>query len=304
MAIPLQRNPAGGWVAREADITTLMKQTIRQHMALRDLDASLNIETHLFDVVLNADSCAYDLDVGREVWLNIGRWSRLIREYVPLEGLNRFVSQAQEIMNGGARDGATANLLFNELPPEAEDIVAAEMQFRDPKRYAKKHRWGGCLMGATFRQNKDKTFTLTFLSRTTYIGYMGLLDAGIANRIAACITNDVSRIKFRWVLSSMQLHAFKTLPYIYSQPDMMAKLEAAEKDRKKIQIMPPTWKAVCQWFFKVVDCNEAHGAGMLELEKYGPLRRIKRRWLEHKGLVAKQPPPSLPITSLGFEKAE
>jgi hypothetical protein len=299
--------PEMGWYCKGKDISEMMHSAIRGHLECPEPDAILNIETHLFNTVLTADSCDYSLDLGKDVWLNRQRWSRLIKEYVPLEPTNRFVDQAVEILNGEARCGATANMMF-----------------RDPDRYAKKHRWGGCIMGATFRGDNQKAgrATLTFYSRTTYIGYMGLLDAAIANVMAREICErfnaagakstghpiDERDIAFRWHLSSQQFHAFKSLPYVYSQPDLMARLEKYAKQRRTIPDAPPTWKFMAKWYCKVLDGWKAWGnpndaQGWLDTEKYGPFRRIKRRWCEYKGYLAKHLPPSCPVSTLDFEKA-
>lgn len=281
-------------------ITSLMDITVRQHIEEPKPDAVLNIETHLFNTILIANSCDYDFDIGSGLWLNIGRWSRLCKEYVPKDGVNRFVDQACEIMTGEARLGATANLMF-----------------RDPDRYAKKHRWGGCLMGATFRGDNKKAgaATITFYSRTTYMGYMALMDAGIANVLARMIWNQVHgkllnndfsgiRIGFRWHISSQQLHCFKTLPYIYSQPDLMEKLERiAKHSRVKVT---PTWHHLGIWYRKVLQHFNDHGKNVerfLAGEKYGPFRRIKRRWCEAKGYLDKHIPPKLMVNSLSFDRS-
>jgi hypothetical protein len=294
-----------GWFCRGKDISDLMHRAIRGQILCPDPDVVLNIESHLFNCVLQSESCEYDLDVGKQVWLNIGRWSRLCKEYVPLEPLNRFVDQCAEIVTGQARHGATANMFF-----------------RDPDRYAKKHRWGGCLMGATFRgdgHNAGKP-CLTFYSRTTYIGYMGLLDAAIAHCTAREIVRRALRhwkgdgplaldcISFRWHISSCQLHCFKTLPYIYSQPDLMQRLERVVRNPRTISKhrLSPTWYHLAKWFHKVVDGYEKRGSLSVEdwllTEKYGPFRRIKRRWCEAKGYLKKHVPPSLPVSTLTFEK--
>lgn len=290
------RDPNGlGWFLTAPDITQLMANAVRGHLDCPEPDAVLNIETHLFNVTLQAETCDYNLDVGKELWLNKGRWSRLMKEYVPIEPLNRFTSQACEILAGDARLGATANMMF-----------------RDPDRFDKKHRWGGCLMGATFRGDNDKSgpAILTFYSRTTYMGYMALLDAAIANRTAAQIAKaaglSLADISFRWHLSSQQLHCFKTLPYVYSQPDLLKQVESLEKRRTllKSDSIPPTWRNLGAWYCKVVDawakfknCDK-----MLASEKYGPWKRIKRRWLEHEGHLNKHVPPSLMVNELDFEK--
>lgn len=279
-----------GWFIEAPDMTVLMSKSIRAQLDMASPDAVLNIETHLYDVHLRAESCDYQLDVGKELWLNKGRWSRLTREYVPLEPLERFVGQAQEIMAGESRQGATANMLF-----------------RDPDRHAKKHRWGGCLMGATFRGSpKDKRkSTLTFFSRTTYMGYMALLDAAIAHCIAQKITEgDVDSIAFEWIITSQQLHCFKTLPYIFSQPDLMAKLEVRAKNDPPKGKYPPTWYHIIKWYRKVLDAWDSHGTDMLNHEKYGPFKRIKRRWMEHMGYSKKNLPPTLMVSDLDFSKSE
>lgn len=297
-----------GWFNRTKTLSELMSSTIRGHLDCPDPDAVLNIETHLFNCVLQCDSCEYDLDIGKHVWLNKGRWSRLIKEYVPKDGLERFIGNAVEIMQGKARRGATANMMFH-----------------DPARYAKKHRWGGCLMGATFRGDGNKAGKpcITFYSRTTYIGYMGLLDAAIANVMANEIHNRTDRhvgsrevdIGFRWHISSMQMHAFKSLPYIYSQPDLMRYLERLGRNPKLLMKCSPTWREIGKWYGKVTRgwedyCDDqerksipAIASAWLLTEKYGPFRRIKRRWCEYKGYLNKHVPPSLPVSTLDFEKA-
>lgn len=253
-------------------------------------DAVLNIESHAFNTTIHTDTCEYDLDVGKNLWLNKSRWSRLIKEYVPAEGLERFIDQSQEILRGDARDGATANMMF-----------------RDPERYDKKHRWGGCLMGATFRGNNKRAGkpTITFFSRTSYIGYMGFLDAAIAHCMAREI-ESVETIAFRWHLSSMQLHCFKTLPYVFSQPKLMKQLEndarALRANRTK-RVMSPTRINMAKWYNKILEAFDEYGTDMCEVEKYGPYKRIKRRWMEHKGHSEKAPPPSLLLDELDFDKA-
>lgn len=285
-----------GWYERRSDMTELMRRAVKGHIMCPEPDAVLNIETHLFNVVLEAESCEYDLDVGKELWLNRQRWSRLTREYVPRDPLVRFCDQAAEIIARKARDGATANMMF-----------------RDPDRYAKKHRWGGCLMGATFRGDGHKAGkpTITFYSRTMYMGYMALLDAAIANRIAAEIANrvdiDIHNIGFRWHISSQQLHCFKTLPYVYSKVKLIEQVEFfAKKIRRGAArtVCPPTMYHMCKWYNKVLEAYDKHGVQMLDHEKYGPFKRIKRRWLEHMGYLKKNVPPSLSVKELDFTKCE
>lgn len=284
----------GGWFHHSPTITDLMHETFRGMLIHKHPSAILNIETHFFDVTLAADSCEYTVDIGKEVWLNRSRWSRLTREYVPREGLCQFIEGAADILEGNARSGACISMLFN-----------------DPRRFAKKHRWGGCLQAATFRGDLNDRPTLTFYSRTSYLGYMGLLDAAIASVIARTICEQftdvpLSEIGFRWHLTSAQLHHFKSLPFIYSQPDIMEMVESQARYGDEPN-PPPALEHIGNWYAKVHSAWESSGHDpekMLAIEKYGPFRRIKRRWLEHMGHLDKNIPPSLTPSQLDFTKCQ
>lgn len=295
MWAPLMSRFDAGWCLRQPTITDLVYEAVKRQAYENNPDAVLNIETHLFDVILCADSCEYELDVGHELHLNVGRWSRLIKEYLPLSPWLRFRDQAVEILSGNARKGATANMMF-----------------RDPDRYAKKHRWGGCLMGASFRMGPEGfAGTLTFYSRTTYIGYMGILDAAIASIMAReirkavgpqTVESDFQNMRFQWHIASMQLHSFKSLPYIYRKPDLNRYLEKLVRNPKLAAKAAPFWKHASKWQRNIVEGWERDGEKSMTTQKYGPLKRVIRRWAECQGYL-KKTPPSLLVSDLTFEKA-
>ena len=170
-------------------------------------------------------------------------------------------------------------------------------------------------MSATFCLDADKKPLLTFYSRTTYMGYMALMDAGIATNIARLIQGDDDTcIQFMWYIQSMQLHCFKTLPFIYSQKDLYEHLkhiagelleyEQVPTRAQALEEMPglsPTWYHIARWYLKVLDKFEEHGVDMLDYEKYGPFKRIQRRWLEHEGHLDHRVPPTH-IVDLDFSK--
>jgi len=245
---------------------------------------------HVLNLTIKADSCQYTLDVGKNLWLNKGRWSRLIKEYIVKEKMDIFIEQCRGVILGAAPLGAIPGLIF-----------------ADPQRSVIKHRWGGCLMGATFAGGKKLDMTLTFYSRTSYIGYMGFLDAAIAHVIARKITEGTDRtvddIKFVWHIASQQMHYFKIIPYMLSQPRLFHQLQHLEKHRKEIPTQTNSWKQVARFYCRIVDDYGKYGKGMIDKEPYGPLKRIKRRWMEHMGHSKQLPPPSLPVSQLDFEKA-
>ena len=270
------------------DMDDLIIRTMTTHLNHPAPDACLGTETHLFNVLLTAKSCTYKLDMSKELWLNIGRWSRLIKEYIRKDDLEEFIQLSKVIYTREARMGATT-----------------EMKFIAPERADKKHRWGGCLMGVVFRGEYDNYPTITLYSRTTYLGYMGLLDAAIIHLIATMISDGhPEKISFRWYITSMQLHSFKSLPYMFTNTGWWESMNNWEQNRGFISTLPPTWRECMRWYCRLMDAFRKEGIKMMDTEKYGPYKRVKRRWLEHTDNIPGSCTASLPVSRLTFEKAQ
>jgi hypothetical protein len=96
-----------------ADLSTLWRKTI-WHMWRgtlgRELDCIGSADTISYDNVLSCDSMAFDLDMGRDLWLNKQRWTRLVRDYVEKDELLRFVGKATELGKGQGAKGACTTM--------------------------------------------------------------------------------------------------------------------------------------------------------------------------------------------------
>jgi hypothetical protein len=101
----------------------------------------------------------------------------------------------------------------------------------------------------------------------------------------------------------MQLHAFKTLPYIYQKPALNRHLEKLVRNRGLIPEQPPFWKHAAKWQCGIVDGWKRDGEKSMTTQKYGPLKRVIRRWAETKNLCGTRRAPSLPVQELDFQKA-
>lgn len=283
-------------ILRADDLTSLWYQVTRWHLYKKEVDLELGIGTNLNNVILEADSAEYDFDL-QEVWLNPQRWTRLTREYLDGPELSDFIRRSRVILSGKGSDGVITNF-----------------HFKGVTRSDRKHKWGNCLLAATFRGSPKKrgrvTPTLTLHSRVSYNAYMLGLDMGLAHTMTRYITSgsglDPSDIRIQWHLDVMQLHSFKCLPYLYTQPDLMERLELAKVppgvedrgyDRGRLKEYP-TWKSILRWWDKV---QEFHGTKPVEDEKYGPFKRIRRRYEEY---LREEYVPSTPIDTLDFMKVE
>jgi hypothetical protein len=128
-------------------------------------------------------------------------------------------------------------------------------------------------------------------SRVAYVAYIGALDLALAHVIGKYIAKrleiPVENMAFEWHLGAAQLHAFKSLPMLYSDGWMPYFESEAMRDRY------PAIKLIGRWHDGIVSSTES--SQPLSEIKYGPLRRVTRRYRE---FIAEDFMPSLPVSSL------
>ena len=81
-------------------------------------------DTIAYDNLLACNSMDFDIDMGRDLWLNKQRWTRLVRQYLDPEETERFIGKAQELASGEGAKGAVTNMFCANVA-----------------RYDRKHRW-------------------------------------------------------------------------------------------------------------------------------------------------------------------
>jgi hypothetical protein len=252
-------------IKNHSDMSSLWRDSVwrmwRGTLDNGGIDFVASIDTIAYDNLLAAKSMAFDLDMGRDLWLNKQRWTRLVRQYLDPGEVRHFVDRAADIGTGEGKRG-----------------VVTSMHCAGVTREAKKHRWGNCMLGFSFRGLRKKgPPTLSLHSRVSYIAYIGGLDLALAHVLAREIGKrievPVEDFSFRWHVDALQFHGFKSLGYLYKQ-EFVADLENNHL-REKF----PTIKLVGRWWDKIVADHES--GKPLEEEKYGPLKRIRRRYQEY-----------------------
>jgi hypothetical protein len=246
-----------------------------------ELDFIASIDTIRYDCLLSCKSMEFDFDMGRDLWLTKARFTTLQRAYLDLYELESFLQRCKEIGTGAGKRG-----------------VITQMAARQHPRADKKYRWGNCMLGWDFRGGtRDQQPTLTMHSRVSYIAYIGGLDLALCHVLAAEIGKKIGaapeEFAFRWYLSSSQFHFFKSIPALFRHNIEPLILEEGEFPSSKY----PTLKGVRKWWGQVIEKYDDDVP--LESEKYGPLRRIRRRYGEYKDGT---PLPSVPLSSLSFDR--
>jgi hypothetical protein len=269
-------------IAEYEDLTSLWHHTAQGMLFAkkRDLDFVASIDTMIYDNVLSCPSMRYEFDMGRDLWLTKARFTVLQRDYLNLGDLMSFLDRCESIGLGEAKRG-----------------VVTQMFCKAHTMRNKKYRWGNCMMAFTFRGgNKYERPTLVLHSRVSYIAYIGGLDLALAHVLAREIGRRIGcgpeDIAFRWHVDSLQFHGFKSLPYLFRFGlDDVLRDDTSEYPSKR----HPTLKLVRRWW-TVIEREYAEGIP-LEAQKYGPLRRIRKRYEEH---VEGRPLPSVPVDELTF----
>lgn len=276
-------------IAHYDTLTDLWHETAQKMLfaTKEELDFVASIDTMVYDNVLTCDSMRFKFDLGKDLWLNKSRFTVLQRDYLDLVELNAFLERCKQIGLGEAKRG-----------------VVTQMFAKQHARANKKYRWGNCMMAWSFRGgNKYEQPTLTMHSRVSYIAYIGGADLALcyvlAREIGRKIGKKPSDFAFRWHVDSLQFHGFKSIPYLFR----FGLDDVLRDDTDEYPSADhPTLKLVRRWWSQMV---QKHEDGVpLEAEKYGPLKRIRRRYGEH----LEDPehtlgisPPSCPLKQLSFD---
>lgn len=262
------------------------KEMMKQLFATpEELDFVTGLDTIRYDRTLHARSMEFDFDMGRDLWLTKARFTTLQRTYLELYELETFLERCESIGLGDAKRG-----------------VVTELPAKIHARSARKYRWGNCMLGWTYRGgDRYGPPTLTMHSRVSYIAYIGGLDLALCCVLAREIGNRIGKkpeeFEFIWKLDSSQFHFFKSIPALFR---FGVEDEVVYDEKKWPNDKYPTIggksRGVRKWWRTAIDF---HAEGKpLDAEKYGPFKRIRRRYEEN---LRGEALPSVPLSELTFD---
>lgn len=184
---------------------------------LPDYDWSHGTEVGIHNVSIHCSSMQFDYNLAK-LWMPPTRWTMMVRQYIDPEALADNLAKVEERMSGpkyGGRKGRGIAVLRTRM-------VQGKGVGRGVRR-----RWGSCMLNMSFRSNPIPTITLN--SRTTYFGYLAMMDLTIARTYASeCsrITGiPLESIQFVWHLDLAQFHGFRSLAYMLGNDKIRAKMD-------------------------------------------------------------------------------
>lgn len=240
-----------------------------------DLISSVDVQIH--DVVAEADSMVWDFDM-KDAWLTKSRWSMMVKQYIDPDELENFIGLATSKI--GIKERGVAVLRTKKVLPRGGAATGhTNKQTRT---------WGSCMLNISYKAIPVPQITL--YSRTSYLGYIGALDIGVAYMVGKYLARelgvDVSTFKFVWYNQAIQWHNFKSLAFMLNHVD-----EDKREHYRRLLINPstdlttpekreilghPAIKLSRKWLQKVIK-EDATGRTYGDFS-YNTFRRIVRRF--------------------------
>ena len=238
----------------------VLNQCSEEFLLDKHPDFISNIDSSFYNVQIYSESCEFNFDIGKRLWLNKSRWSSVVSDYLTLDKVNSFKKRCQMIIEDNSSRPKSTIMLFNN---------------KEYHEKIKKHKWGGCLMGLVFRSLPGGGFSMTLTSRTTYFTTTAFIDVAMAHVLIRDVLenfNDVTLfdISFDWFIVNGQIPHFKSLPYLYSDKNLLGILENKKENS-------PTMVSIRLWYKKIKSDYQKYGIEMAtkKYEKFGPFRRAK-----------------------------
>jgi len=242
-----------------------------------ELDLISTVDVQIHDVVAEADSMVWDFDF-KDAWLTKSRWSMMVRQYLDPEELEAWIGQCTARI--GLKGRGVAVLRTKKVAPRGGAATGhTNKQTRT---------WGSCMLNISYKAIPVPQITL--YSRTSYLGYIGALDIGVAYMVGKYLARemgvDVSTFKFVWYNQAIQWHNFKSLAFMLNHIDegkrehyrrlLIAPSGDLTNAEKREILSSPAIKLSRKWLQKVIK-EDATGRTYGDFS-YNTFRRIVRRF--------------------------
>lgn len=198
-----------------------------------DFDWYHGTDVGLDNVTMVADSFTWSYDIKR-AWLLRQRWKTLARQYVDPAELDRWLGMLPQTVKRGVN---VARMTSHEIDPDDDgstDVHAMPTRTVRGTGVGKavRRRWGSCILSISYRHKPKPQITMH--SRTSYIGYLSILDITVAENMAVEAAEVVGvapeDMRFVWHLEMAQFHGFRSLSWVLTDPEMHQRFE----DRRRV----------------------------------------------------------------------
>ena len=246
------------------------------HAEAGDLDVISGVDVQMHNVIAEAESMEWDFDL-KNLWLTPQRWTMMVRQYVPREGLLEWIEKCTKYIGKDGR--GIAMLRLNEVKARGGEAFGNKQS----------RRWGACMLAISYKAIPRPQITL--YSRTSYLGYLSGLDISVAwmcgKYLAGELGLKMEDISFVWMNEAMQYHNFKSMAYLLNHPDP----ELRRKYRRWIRFSEEKLREEGDWDYvnsrPAIKLSRSWMQKLILMDKrgdtlgdmtYNTYRRIRRRY--------------------------
>jgi hypothetical protein len=226
-----------------------------------DLSVRTSNEVQLHNVIGYTPSFEFSQDVSKS-WHTKARWSLLVRQYLNETSVNTWVDAIDNKLQLGKR--GVAVMRTNLIGPKSN--ANGQQKWRT---------WGACMLSLSYRSTPTPQITLH--SRTSYMGFLSVLDMNVAHVSARMIAErvgiDPGDIAFLWHIESAQFHSFKSLPYFLMSEKRRAHVIDGAYDNEATPPALHNARKMIQSFDRMDDKLLAYGD-----MTYAQSRRARKRY--------------------------
>lgn len=263
-----------------------------------DYDWTHGTEVGLHNIGIHCDTIDFEYDLKR-LWVPPSRWSMMVRQYIDPDALDDCLDKIEERMAGryaGRKGRGISVLRTGEHDVTEDDILAGIDADHDDISFLKtrmvqgrgtgrgvRRRWGSCMLNLAFRANPVPTVSLH--SRTTYFGYLALVDMAVARTFgeecAARTGIPLSKIQFVWTLDLAQFHGFRSLAWALGDDEIRAMADGDVDQRLtfKPRLAPgnqPGYRKMLDGYARILKSDRA--GTLYGDESFSSFARIRRRF--------------------------
>lgn len=239
----------------------------------RSLDNINSVDVQKHNILARAQSLAYPTDLAR-VWCSEQRWNTMIRQYLDPTSTTEWLDTIESA-----------------FPSSKRGIAVLRTNTVEKRRGGKgtTRRWGSCMLSLSFRRVPFPQVTLH--SRTSYLGYLSLLDLGVAHVAGQEISKrtgiPVEEMSFVWSLEMGQFHGFRCLAFPLGDKDEFKRFKKFGKqfDGPEDPAMKeyPGFRLAYRQYSKIRDMDRENW--QYAQQTFSSSRRVRKRFhTEMKGL--------------------
>lgn len=263
-----------------------------------DWDWTHGTEVGLHNVAIHCDTIDFDYNL-KNLWVPPSRWTMMVRQYIDPFWLDDSLNKIEERMTGkyaGAQGRGISIVRTGEHDISEDEILAGIDADHDDIEYLKtrmvqgkgtgrgvRRRWGSCMLNLSFRRHPVPTVSLH--SRTTYFGYLAMLDMAVARCYAAECADvcgiSLKSIEFVWTLDLAQFHGFRSLAWACMNEGIHKQMlndisSRQEWSARRVDGNQPGYRKALDGLARIIKSDDAKT--LYGDESFSSFARIRRRY--------------------------